>query len=83
MRVASRQMSGDVADDLVGVLALGQPDDADVGEPDPGVADLDLADERVELGHPEGAGALAGRVDVVGEGDALRRSGSGARPGQA
>ena len=63
------------ADDLVGVLALGQLDDADVDEADARVRAarraLDLADEGVELRDPERAGTLAGRVDVVGEGDPL------------
>ena len=49
---------GRLADDLVGVLALGQPDDADVGQPDAAVG-LDLGDEVVQLGHAERAGALA------------------------
>ena len=62
---------GRLADDLVGVLAIGQPDDADVGQPDAAVG-LDLADEVVQLGHAERAGGLAGRVDVVGERDLLR-----------
>ena len=65
---------GRLADDLVGILALGQPDDADVGQADAAIG-LDLADEVVQLGHPERARGLAGRVDVVGQCDLLRVAG--------
>ena len=63
---------GLVAQHLVGVLALGQADDADVVELDPRVVAAELADELLERGRAEGAGLLAGRVDVVGERDPLR-----------
>ena len=70
-----------LAHDLVGVLAGGQPRDADVLELDARVVALELADEPGQGGHAERARLLAGRVDVVGQHDAARRSGSGARPG--
>ena len=60
-----------LADDLVGVLAVGQPHDAHVLELDARVVALELADEAGERGHPERAGLLAGGVDVVGERDAV------------
>ena len=58
-----------LADDLVGVLAVGQPGDADVLELDPRRVALELADEPGQGGHAERAGLLARRVDVVGERD--------------
>ncbi len=61
---------GRFPDHLIGVLALRQPDDPDIGQPDPAVL-LDLADQVVQLGHPEAAGRLAGGVDVIGQGDLL------------
>ena len=66
---------GRLADDLVGVLAVGQPDDADLVELDARIGDRELADQRLERGRPERARLLAGRVDVVGERDLLGVSG--------
>ena len=66
---------GRLADDLVGVLALGQPDDAGLVELMPVSVGCDLADQLLELPDPERARALAGRVDVVGERDPSSRSG--------
>ena len=62
---------GRLADDLVGILALGQADDADLVELDAGVVARQLADELLERRRAERAGLLAGRVDVVGERDPL------------
>ena len=61
-------------DDLVGILAVRKPDDADIGQAEPAVG-LDLGDQRVQLGDPKRAGALPGGIDVVGEGDLLRVAG--------
>ncbi len=58
-----------VADDLVGILALGKADDADVRDAHLGAAPPDLPDERAQLGGAEGARALPGGVHVVREGD--------------
>ncbi len=73
--VAARQASGLVADDLVGVLAVGQAHDVHVGEPAAVGRALDLAHERRQLGGPERGRALAGGVDVVGQRDARRVAG--------
>ena len=70
--IAAVQAVGRLADDLVGVLAVGQPGDADVLELDPGRVGLELADELGEGGDPERAGLLAGRVDVIREHDPAR-----------
>ena len=63
---------GRLADDLVGILAVGQADDPDLVELDAGVGRRELSDQRLERRRPERPGLLAGRVDVVGEGDLLR-----------
>ena len=63
------------ADDLVGVLAVGQPGDADVLELDARRVGLELADQAGQGGHPERARLLARRVDVVGEDDPARVAG--------
>ena len=64
-----------LADDLVGVLAVGQADDADLVELDAGIGRRQLADQRLERLAPNVPGLLAGGVDVVGEGDLLRVAG--------
>ncbi len=64
-----------LADDLVGVLAVGQANDADLVELDPRVGHGQLPDERLERLGPERPGLLTGRVDVVGERDLLGVSG--------
>ena len=58
-----------LAHDVVGILAVGQARDADVLELDSGRVALELPDEPGQCGHPERAGLLARRVDVVGERD--------------
>ena len=67
---------GRLADDLVGVLAVGQAHDADVVELDAGVVRAASwpmsASSAVDA---ERAGLLARRVDVVGERDPLRVAG--------
>ena len=55
--------------DLVRILAVGQPHDPDVLELDAGVIALELADETGQGGHPKRAGLLPRRVDVVRERD--------------
>ncbi len=72
---------GRLANDLVGILAVGQADDADLVELDAGVGGRQLADQRLERLRPERARLLAGRVDVVGERDLLRVAGEQRRPG--
>ena len=72
---------GRLADDLVGILAVGQADDADLVELDAGVGRRQLADQRLERLRPERPGLLAGRVDVVGERDLLRVAREERRPG--
>jgi hypothetical protein len=62
---------GRLADNLVGVLAVGQANDADLVELDPGVGRGQLADKRFERLGPKGSSLLAGGIDVVGEGDLL------------
>ena len=64
-----------LAHDLVGILAVRQPGDADVLELDARRVPLELADEPDEGGHPGAAGLLARRVDVVGEDDPRRIAG--------
>ena len=64
-----------VAQDLVRVPSLRQAHDADVVQLHAGVAGGQLADDLLQRGRPERAGLLARRVDVVGEGDALRIAG--------
>ena len=66
---------GLVAQDLVGVAAVGQLDDAHVVQGDPGVVARQLADQLLERRGAERAGLLARGVDVVGEGDPLRVAG--------
>ena len=66
---------GLVAQDLVGVLPVGQLDDADVVERHPGVVARQLADQLLERRGAERAGLLARGVDVIGERDALRVAG--------
>ena len=61
-----------LAHDLVGILAVRQPGDADVLELDARRVPLELTDEPDEGGHPGAAGLLARRVDVVGEDDPRR-----------
>ena len=61
---------GCLADDLVGVLALGQPDDADVGEARRRSSSrCDLADQRDQLGGAEVPALWPAAIDVVGEHD--------------
>ena len=60
-----------LADDLVRVLAVRQPHDADVLELDARVVALELPDEPGQRRDPERAGLLAGGVHVVGERDAV------------
>ena len=66
---------GGLADDLVGVLAVGQADDPDLVELDARVGDRELPDQRLEGLGSERPGLLAGRVDVVGQGDLRRVAG--------
>ena len=66
---------GLLAQDLVGVAAVGQLDHAHVVERDPGVVARQLADQLLERGRAEGPRLLAGGVDVVGERDPLRVAG--------
>ena len=61
-----------VAHDLVRILAVRQPDDADVLELHARVVALELGDEAGQRRHAERARLLARRVDVVRERDALR-----------
>ena len=63
---------GRVAQDLVGILAVRHPDDADLVELDAALGRGELADQALERLHAERAGLLAGRVDVVRERDPLR-----------
>ena len=65
---------GRLAHDLVGVLPVGQPHDAHVLELDARLLGqlLELADEPGQRLHPERAGLLAGRIDVVGQRDPPR-----------
>ena len=74
LRLADRRLPGRrvLAQDLVGILAGGQPGDPDVLELDARIVVLELADEPGQGGHAERAGLLAGRVDVVGEHDPAR-----------
>ena len=58
-----------LAQHLVGVLALGQANDPDVVQLDPGVVARELPDERFQARRAQRARLLAGRVDVVGERD--------------
>ena len=66
---------GLVAQDLVGVAAVGQLDDAHVVQRDPRVVPRQLADQLLERRGAERARLLARGVDVVGEGDPLRVAG--------
>src|SRR5439155_15314225 len=61
-----------LAQDLVRILAVGQADDTDLVELDAALGGGELADEALERLRAEGAGLLAGRVDVVRERDSLR-----------
>ena len=54
-------------------MPSGQPGDADLVELHVGLAGGQLPGERLERGHAQGAGLLAGGVHVVGEHDLLRR----------
>ena len=64
-----------LADDLVGVLAVGQPRDADVLELDPRVVVWSWPMSPASAVTPSVPGLLAGRIDVVGEHDPVRVAG--------
>ena len=74
---------GRLAQDLVGILAVRQPHDADLVELDAALGRGELADQRLQRLRAERAGLLAGRIDVVGERDPLRVARQRARPGPA
>ena len=64
-----------VADDLVGISALGQANDIDIGQAPAIRRAFDLTHEGSELGGAECGGALPGGVDVVCQRDAWRVAG--------
>ena len=68
---AASQAAGDSRTTSSGSLPSGSRATRTSSSLTPDVVRLELADEPGQRGHPERAGLLAGRIDVVGEHDPL------------